>query len=90
MENMPRNRTKEDVAFGERVKAARKALTDQDATKFARHLGLNPHTYSNYERGDRRPIVKHLAIMVDEGMSLYWLYLARPPVLILNRDQYTG
>ena len=87
MGNMPRQRTKEDVEFGKRLKAARIALTDQKAAPFARSMELNPQTYRNYERGDRRPGRKALEAFDDKGISLYWLFLARHPILIVDQKQ---
>ena len=90
MENMPRKRTKQDEAFGARLKDARKALSELKPGPYAVSIGLHPGTYRNYERGDRRPSQKALEIFVDEGMSLNWLYIARRPILDLSFQKKTG
>ena len=91
MGTMPRNPTIEDREFGGRVKNAREALSDKRAGPFAESIGINPQTYRNYERGDRRrPNQEELEKLVKAGMSLYWLFLAQPPMLILDQQKETG
>ncbi len=87
---MPRKRTKQDEAWGGRLKDSRKALSDKKAGPYAVSIGLNPQTYRNYERGDRRPSQKALEIFVDQGMSLTWLFIARRPILDLSFQKKTG
>ena len=46
--------------FGKRLRAARKTAGFRSAERFAHHLGVEPHTYRHYERGEVQPTLTTL------------------------------
>lgn len=78
---------KKHAEFGRRLEQAREALFDGDAEEFAKEIDLVPHSYRNYERGDRYPnesVIRKLAL---RGISLEWLFLAEKPMIDAIRVQ---
>lgn len=47
--------------FGKRLRKAREAAGYGSAQQFAGVLGVEPHTYRHYERGEREPNLELLA-----------------------------
>lgn len=47
--------------FGKRLRKAREAAGYASAQQFAGVLGIEPHTYRHYERGEREPNLELLA-----------------------------
>lgn len=81
---------KKYAEFGRRLKEAREALFDGDAKEFANSLDLVPHSYRNYERGDRLPDDTVVAKLARRGISLEWLFLAEKPMLDAIRANATA
>lgn len=73
--------------FGRRLRAARIAAAYEDATEFAKHLRIEPHTYRKYERGDSMPPLDRLFdIASASASSLDWLLLGRKSKRERKRD----
>ena len=75
--------------FGERLRKARATIT-RTAAAYALRIGMNAHTYQNYERGDRWPDPDDLAKIANGGISLNWLILSILPMLSLESPDETG
>lgn len=82
----PRPRRKPKPApyaeVGQRLRLAREALTDESAKDFANAININPQTYRNYERGDRKLDYDAIQAIAASGISLYWIFFGAKPMLL--------
>ena len=53
------------ATFGKRLKLARERAGDPSAEQFAGALGVHPHTYRHYERGQSEPNLETLTRMCE-------------------------
>lgn len=66
--------------FGRRLRAARITAGYDDATEFAKDLGIESPRYRKYERGESLPPLEILdAIAAITGRSLDWLLRGQKP-----------
>lgn len=61
-------------AINRRMLIAREALTDLDASKYARKAGINPKTYLNFENYSRPGLDEATKLCITYHLSLDWIY----------------
>jgi len=76
------------MTLNERLRAARLAVGVENASAFARSIGVTPNTVYRYESGEIRPSIEHLAAWARECRTTTDALLGlEPHTEIVTRDE---